>query len=437
MENYILFFCAYFIEAVILWQYCTAILRPNRSVFIRVVSLTVLYGTLSVVFVLNLISINALLCLLANFLFIYFMFDSGLFSALFHAALTTTIMGVSELLVMNIVPNIAYNFYANTNYQQYFIILTIFSKLIYFFLLFIISHFLTKNKEKKQPNKKEILLILLIPILSLFVIVSIFIICREIELPLFLNRMVLISSFLLLIINLITWIIYTYTQRKNREFTTLQLQLQKELDTTEYYKMLLQQNENQQILIHDIKKHLNSLSLLNEQGQSEKISSYIQQLINSSDLRSTARMCDNELLNAILSRYARQCMELKIDFHADIRSGVVDFMVDNDLTSLFCNLLDNSLEAAKTYPDGYIELSVANRLHTTMTIITLINSCRVNPFDKYGKLTSKKTDTLRHGFGLKSIERIVKCYNGEMKQYYNAEDYTFHTIILLRNETKF
>lgn len=436
MENYILYFCAHFIEAIALWQYTTAILQAKRSTLTRLITLTILYGILSAIFALNILGINILLCLIANFIFVFFMFHSGLFSALFHAALTTSIMGLSELLVSTLFPHFLFNFYESVEYKHAFITLMFPSKLTYLFLLFIISHIWSKNKEKQQPNRKEMILIITIPILSLWIIFSLFTVCIEVKLPLALNRMILISSFLLLIINIITWIIYTYTQRKNHEFTTLQLQLQKELDTTEYYKMLLQQNENHQILIHDIKKHLSSLSLLNEQGQSEKISAYIQQLINSSDLQSTARMCDNELLNAILSRYARQCTELTTDFHADIRSGVVDFMADNDLTSLFCNLLDNSLEAAKTYPDGYIELGVANHPHTTMTIITLVNSCRVNPFDKYGKLTSKKADTLRHGFGIRSIERIVKRYHGEMQQYYNEEDYTFHTIIMLRRPQK-
>ncbi len=436
MENYILYFCAYFIEAVILWQYCTAIFQPKSSVFTRVISLTIMYGILSVIFVLNLININVALFFFSNFIYIYFMFHSGLFSALFHSALTTTIMVLSELLVSTLFPNIVFNFYESSNYQQIFVINMILSKFIYFFLLFFISHLLAKNKERILPNKREILFILLIPILSIFVTLTLFVICIEIILSASLSRMILVSSFLLLIINIITWIIYSYTQRKNLEFTTLQLQLQKEQDTAEYNKMLLKQNENQQILIHDIRKHLSSISLLNEQGESEKITAYIHQLVNSSDLQSTVRMCDHELLNMILSRYSRQCVEARISFHTDIRSGLVEFMSENDLTSLFCNLLDNSVEAARHYPDGFIDLMVSKRSEGAMTLITLINSCRINPFDKYGKLVSKKGDPLHHGFGLRSIERITKCYGGEMKQYYNAEDYTFHTIILLMRPKK-
>lgn len=105
----------------------------------------------------------------------------------------------------------------------------------------------------------------------------------------------------------------------------MQLLLQKETDFTEYYKMLLSQSENQAILIHDIKKHLQSIASLNEQNAPDKVNAYINELLLSSDFKESARICDNELLNAIMARYRRQCTEQGISFTADIRSGVLHF----------------------------------------------------------------------------------------------------------------
>lgn len=39
---------------------------------------------------------------------------------------------------------------------------------------------------------------------------------------------------------------------------------------------------------------------------------------------------------------------------------------------------------------------------------------------------------MRHGFGLKSIRRIIKKYNGDIEMYYNDVTCTFHTIIMLK-----
>ena len=132
------------------------------------------------------------------------------------------------------------------------------------------------------------------------------------------------------------------------EFTEMQLLLQKEYDASQYYKLLLEQTENHNIIIHDIKKHLHSIALLNQQGESEKINSYIQHIVDFSDLKGSARLCDNNLLNAILCRYFKQCQEKNIAFRTDIRSNVADFINTEDLTALFCNLLDNAYEKARS-----------------------------------------------------------------------------------------
>lgn len=97
--------------------------------------------------------------------------------------------------------------------------------------------------------------------------------------------------------------------------------------------------------------------------------------------------------------------------------------------------MDNAVESAeKMAVDPFIELSVFRRENTNMTIITLINSCRVNPIDKDGNLVrTKKPNPQFHGFGVKSIANVVKRYNGEMTFYYDDPSKTFHMIMMLRS----
>ena len=155
--------------------------------------------------------------------------------------------------------------------------------------------------------------------------------------------------------------------------------------------------------------------------------------MQSSDLKELSRVCDHEMLNAILARYGRECLDEHIAFHADIRSGMVDFIADADITSLFCNLLDNAVEAAGHSPDSFIEISVCKREKTPFIIITMINSSRKNPFDDPGgRLATTKSDRHKHGFGIKSIQKVVSRYHGNMQMYYNQESLTFHTVITLK-----
>ncbi|WP_294901607.1 GHKL domain-containing protein [uncultured Eubacterium sp.] len=104
------------------------------------------------------------------------------------------------------------------------------------------------------------------------------------------------------------------------------------------------------------------------------------------------------------------------------------------MTSLFCNLLDNALEAARYIPDSFIELAIHRQAQTAFTIITLVNSCRNNPFSGTGKqLKTTKENKALHGHGLKIIERVVNRYQGNMDYYYSEENHEFHVIILLKN----
>jgi sensor histidine kinase regulating citrate/malate metabolism len=234
-------------------------------------------------------------------------------------------------------------------------------------------------------------------------------------------------------VNLLVFGINQYIQKKSHEFTNMQLQLQKESDSVQYYEMVLSQNENQSILIHDIKKHLQSIKLLNEKGEASKINSYINQLMEASDLKETAKICDNDMLNAILCRYQRQCNDKHINFNTDIRSGSVNNIYHHDLTSLFCNLLDNAVESAENIPDSFIELTVQRKEISPFIIIIVINSSRNAPvYDHDGLPISHKLDKKRHGFGLKSIRKIINQYNGDLQMYYDGDSGTFHTIITLK-----
>ena len=165
----------------------------------------------------------------------------------------------------------------------------------------------------------------------------------------------------------------------------------------------------------------------------DKIKEYIHGLMQSSDLKEVSRLCDHEMLNAILARYGRQCLNKHIAFHTDIRRGIIDFIADTDITSMFCNLLDNAIEAAGHNPDSFIDISVCKREKTPFIVITVINSSRKNPFEEQNsKLTTTKSNKHKHGFGIKSIRKIVAKYHGNMQMYYNQESLTFHTVITLR-----
>lgn len=431
MEHIVLLLFSFFTEAVILWQYTSNLFTSSYGSKIRLALLSALYTILFLLSLLKQTGLNVVSFFVFNTVFLYVLFKLKLLLALFHSAIVTAIMGISEIAVLGIISRFFPHFLLETDAGLVFY--TVFSKIFFFAVIYLLIHlFKGKKLNQEQYGHSEILL-MLIPVSSIFIIFTLLSIGETSAFAPPIDFLVTICAVFLLMVNLLVFGINQFNQKKSQEYADLQLLLQKESDSVEYYEMMLAQNENQSILIHDIKKHLQSIKLLNEKHDSDKINAYIQQLMESSDLRETTNICDNEMLNAILCRYQRQCNDKHIHFHTDIRSGTVQYIYQHDLTSLFCNLLENAMESAENIPDSFIELTVQKKENSPFVIIILINSCQNTPvYNQEGVPVSHKSDNGRHGFGIKSIKKVVKQYHGNLQMYYDNDSGTFHTIITLK-----
>lgn len=430
MKNAICYFFSFFIEAIILWQYSSNLFAAKRKSWKKLIVLCGFYLILFFVSLFESMWLNVTLYFLLNFIFLVTQYYLNWYTTLFHSSILTAVMAMSELTVYSTMECFSPHFLAESGQFQNMIIFIIFSKMIFFTIVYILIHVLKGQQTQNRQYDKSVLHLIFIPVTSVFIMLTLVSISDSFLLSPLLKGMVTLSAFFLLISNLLVFGINWYNQKKNMEFTEIKLLLQKESDLARYYKMLNVQNENQRILIHDIKKHLQSIDMLNEQKEYAKISAYIRQLVLSPDLKESSKLCDHEMLNSILCRYMQQCTDSHITFHTDIRSGTTNFIADNDLTSLFCNLLDNAITAASNIPDSFIEINTSKREKTPFIVITVINSCRKNPFLYKDRQLS--TNKIGHGFGLKSIRKVVGRYHGNLQMYYNEDMLTFHTIITLK-----
>lgn len=430
-------FLIYFVEAVIIWQYASSLfLSKNQSSAPSLITLSVLYLSAYAISLLGVNWLNLISYFIINLIFLFTQYQIKLYIALFHSVILTSVMGISELAVYSIIERFSPHFFVDATNAHSIVLFAVLSKLTFYTIIYLIIHIQKGAKKAEQQYDKSVFLLIFIPVTSLFVLQTFVNISDSLIISQNLKHMITISAFLLMLSNLLILGISDHNQRKNIQFTEMQLLLQKEYDSARYYKMLHTQNENQRILIHDIKKHLNTIDVLNAQGEQDKVSAYIRQLNLSSDLKEFANLCDNKVLNTILSRYMQECFDKHIDFQVDVRSGILNFISDTDMSALFCNVLDNAVEAAEIVPDSYIELSAVKRPNTPFVVITAVNSCRKSPFSPSDKtlLRTHKKDSAQHGFGIKSIKRVVNKYHGDIQMYYNDESATFHTIITLRKE---
>lgn len=434
MGNTICYFFSYLIEAVILWQFSSMLFPPRHTRPVRILTLCGIYLLLFLASFPGLKWLNMTLYLLANWGYLHTQYRLKWHSALFYSAILASVMGMCELSVYSVFQHFAPHFFEQVSDFHNTVLFGIFSKLTFFTIVYVLIHLLRKRNPSAEDSDRSGLFLICVPLASVLVMLAFVGISDTYTLTPALNRLVTVSAVFLLTANLLVFGINQYSRMKSMELTEMQLLLQREADTTEYYHLLRDQNENQRILIHDIRKHLQMIDALNAQKENERSSEYIRELMESPALKGVARMCDNPTLNALLVLFKDKCAAADIAYHVDIRCGSTDFISDADLTSLFFNLLENALEAAAGMPDAHLDLSSDHRNDKSFTVIKLVNSCRADPLPGDGDvIPSSKSDRRLHGFGLKSIRRVVRKYNGDLKMYYTAEDTTFHTIIVLKH----
>lgn len=449
MNDILYYTIIYIIEAVIFYLYCCHLFTHVRSRLTEIPLIFVCYLLLIPGSLLYNPLLNTLGFAVINVILLYAVKKLNIGVAIFHAFFLTALMCISELLIVILIPHLYIKGYRNTDtLNNSDLLYLILNKTIYLILSQFVCCFM-KDKSATRESTRGTYYLSSISVISAVIMVFLIIICLNVSMPEVMLNILILCALLLLILTILVFAMQTHYQHKSLEYSHMQLQLQKEYDTAQYYRMIVAQEEKQHILIHDIKKHLNTIAALNQEKDTLKVDNYIRNMLNSDALKVCCRLSDNNTMNIILSRYVTKCKENNITFIADIRSNTLSKFEDNDLTSLFCNLLDNAYTAASAartaydscitreaadpeWEDAYaafIELRVKHVENSSSILITLTNSCDSDPFSPDGRLYTTKNDKEFHGYGINSIHGIVDKYNGIMEQYYKEDSNEFHTII--------
>lgn len=421
----------YIVEALIAWQYFSYVFIPKHNKKTTGLLLVLSYSIMFAISRLDLFWLNTMSFFLGNLFCIYVLFEVDLKKSLFHTLVLTVAMNVTELVMIYILAWIYKDFSTFHHNFTTLIVLAVSSKILYYLVVLLVILFINGRKETSKHSDFIVVLLCCVPIITMWITLTFILVGFEGNIPLSMNWLVTVSALLLLLLNICVFFLYAYTQKTSHDHLQMQLQLQKETADATYYKMLLEQNDNQQILIHDIKKHLHSILDLLDHTNNLSANNYIQNLLQSEALKKKVHFCDQSTLNLILSRYREICQKKGIDFIVDIRKNTLDFMSLEDISALFGNLLENAVDSSAEVPNAYIELSI-RQIESNQLLISMINSCSSVPKESSaGEYLSKKREFQKHGFGMRSIKKVVKKYHGSVNTYYSVEDQTFHTIITM------
>lgn len=120
MGHIVLLLFSFFTEAVILWQYASSLFTSSYSSKIRLALLSALYTILFLLSLLEQTGLNVVSFFVFNTVFLYMLFKLKLLLALFHSAILTAIMGISEIAVLGITSRFFPHFLLETDAELVF-----------------------------------------------------------------------------------------------------------------------------------------------------------------------------------------------------------------------------------------------------------------------------------------------------------------------------
>lgn len=415
----------YLSEWLIVYSYAKSIFK-KRNRFSMMITI-VLYAVLMLLykFITNIEVFNLIFTLICNILCVYIGFKSNFKSAFFHGTTLVITQFVSEVVAIYIISLISSS--PNDSYTENSVIYmtdVIISKMLYF----AVSRFLLKfsNKENSTKSWGRWVALSILPLSSLFIILASRLLTNGLTFS-FSNSIIFISSLVfLLIANVIVYLIYEQAEKSNQKLIELELVNQKNDIDMQYLELLEKKNETMNIMAHDYKNNLLTIAGMTD---SSEVKDYIDNMMGEITKYNQIAKTKNRLLDVILSKYTDICNNKGITFETDIMTDNLGFINSYDISTLFNNILDNAVEAASISSEKTIRLEITNSLNSYHKIIA-INSCDVEPHAEHGKLLTSKKNKDTHGFGTKSIKRIVQKYNGEMQWEYDNDQKQFKLVIL-------
>lgn len=176
-----------------------------------------------------------------------------------------------------------------------------------------------------------------------------------------------------------------------------------------YYSGLKQEQNQLRTLRHDLRNHITALQGLLEQDKQSELAHYLTQLSESPALGSGKSYTDNEIVNIVLSSKASQMETVGLvpNFTVQLPKNLP--ISAPDLCALFGNALDNAIEGASDAKNHDILLRA--KVDKGLFILQVQNEIGsvVN-----ADLSTTKTDTGRHGFGLTGMQEIAVRHGGSL-----------------------
>lgn len=226
--------------------------------------------------------------------------------------------------------------------------------------------------------------------------------------------------------------------RMSNEKTKNLLLMEKKLNVArgEYFKKMLEKEEETRKFRHDINNHLLYMKSLVDKNDLDTLKIYLGGVNHKlSKIQKSLFKTGNNLLDVILNE---KVLDVKDKVRIVVNSKVTKIInIDEiDLCTIFANLLDNAVEEVKerSQNDPYITISLrTGNAYFKMRICNSIT--KKIKFERNGLPKSTKEDLKNHGIGLNNVRRTIEKYNGEFNISADEKEFSAEVVLPLSDKS--
>lgn len=368
--------------------------------------------------------INTITFLIGILLIGYFLYNNSKLYLLYYCIFALCFLFV-DLLVSDFISFvITYGkiYFVSLAYLQITVIFLL--RIIEYVYIKLFTNFINR-REAKVINKLQSFTFLVIPLFSAIYILTL-IYLLQLYAGFEESILLLVNVILVLILNIYVTHIFDAISKNNTLKNEVKLYHQQSELQHKYYDNLESKYKESRKLIHDIRNHLQSIERLyknKEQDLAKKYTTDIHLMLNELNQR---YYTSNRILNIILNDKYQIIKSANISFDWKIGDINLDFMREIDITTIFANLLDNSIEAAKKVEDNpYIKFHI-NKFNDFI-VINIINSMKDKPIMKNKKIKSTKVN--HEGLGLENIRKTLEKYEGSLVVDFDDNEFKINIVI--------
>lgn len=174
------------------------------------------------------------------------------------------------------------------------------------------------------------------------------------------------------------------------------------------YEFYLQKREAERIFRHDARHRDSILISYLENGEVEGAKEFLKKELAEIEKNAKIPFCENTLINAVLSEYRTKAEQEGLEFSARIQMPKELACDEAEFCVMLSNLLENSLDAAKSY----IAISIKHLNHQLSLNVKNDYEGELKKSAENNYLTTKPQGS---GLGLKSVEAILKSNSEFLK----------------------